>query len=111
MCDECWETRPTDVIQILAKPEEIETPSFAETIGVYAQVALLTKPKQTNITNANKWIKPLHAKDMSMRDIESQLQARNLDVTGTDSEKIDRMQNVLETEERLAAAANGVFFI
>ena len=111
MCDECWEKRPTDVIQIVGKPEEVETPSFAETIGVYAQMALLqTKPKENNATNKRKWIKSFRAKDMSMRDIESQLQSRNLDITGTDSEKIDRLQNVLEDEERLAAAANGVFF-
>ena len=115
ICDECWEKRQADAIQILAKPEEIETPSFAETLGIYAQVALLTKPKQTDATDApyslRNWTKPLRAKDMSMQDIESQLQSRSLDVTGSDSERIDRLQKVLDEEERFAAAASGVIYL
>ena len=116
ICDDCWGKLPTGgaVIEILTQPEELPTPRAIETLRGEVQMALLT----TKATPADEtedappaWFKPIRAEDMSMDDVRSQLQSRELNATGTDSELINRLQIALDMEEVIAkhAATNEVF--
>ena len=114
ICDGCWETQVNNsgTIAILSKPTEVPVASAMETLGAELQMALLTSPRAlltsprpVSTVIAPDWTRPIRAESMSIEDVRLQLTARNLDSTGTDSELIERLQAVLDTEQSKVTAA------
>ena len=84
-----------------------------ETLAAEVPMTVLTgetTPKSGTTAVAPDWTKPIRAENMTMEDVLSQLIARELDTTGTDSELVDRLQAVLDQEQSEATATKGALF-